>query len=215
MHLVPNQLIELITDEFTDPQILRTRIEDVYDDVLVVAAPSKKGVVIPLRVGTTVRVEFTMTSSMQEGRFKNIAILEKRFETNVPVLQFRLLGKWEKTQEREFVRVPVLLDALFYPIEDGMIGDAITGIILNLSGGGFHFRSSHPFELNDEIKVSFYIDDVQITTKAQLIRFIPGEKGRDYGFYFVDLLEQYRKDIIKYVFQRQIDMAEMTNEERK
>lgn len=216
MHLVPNQLIELIVGDVNNPQILRTRVEDVYDDVLVVAAPSKKGVLVPLHVGTTVRIEFTMTTFAQEGRFKNMAILEKRFETNVPVLQFRLRGKWEKTQEREFVRVPVLLDALCYPVEeDGSIGEAVSGVILNLSGGGFHFQSSHHFEPNDKIKISFYIEDVQITSKAQLIRYIPGENGRDYGFYFIELLEQHRKDIIKYVFQRQIDVAEMTKKQRE
>lgn len=208
MKVVPNQLIELITNDSSEPETLRTRVEDVYDDILVVAAPSKHGVIVPLRVGTTVTLEFKVTSAVQEGRFKNTAILEKRFETNVPVLQFRLQGKWEKTQERKFVRVPVLLDAVFYPLkEDGEMGAATNGVVLNLSGGGFHFRSSYTFELNDMIKISFYVDEVQVTTKAQLVRYIPGEKDRDYGFYFIDLLEQHRKAIIKYVFQRQIDMV--------
>jgi len=87
------------------------------------------------------------------------------------------------------------------------MGAATNGVVLNLSGGGFHFRSSYTFELNDKIKISFYVDEVQVTTKAQLVRYIPGEKDRDYGFYFIDLLEQHRKAIIKYVFQRQIDMV--------
>lgn len=48
MKVVPNQLIELITNDSSEPETLRTRVEDVYDDILVVAAPSKHGVIVPL-----------------------------------------------------------------------------------------------------------------------------------------------------------------------
>lgn len=213
MQVMPNQLVELHLESAAGPQVYRTRVEDVYDDFLVVGAPMQRGQLVPIRVGTALRIEFKVQNALKEGRFRNQAILEKRFQTNIPLLQFRLLGTWEKTQERSFVRVPVFIDAVFVvqSTEGGEV-QAHTGLLLNLSGGGFQLRTSYPFELDDEVNISFYLEKRQIVAKAFVARFVPTDNGHDLGFSFVDLLEQTRQAIIKFVFKRQIDLAEMSRE---
>ena len=209
MQLLPNQLIELHVDSGGGTDIYRTRVEDAYDDLLIVGAPIKQGTLVPLRLGTRLDVQFKMKSNLQEGRFNNKAIIEKRFRANLPVLQLRLLGTWEKIQERNFLRVPVSLDILFVTYGEGVESPPQSALMLDLSGGGFLLRSVHPFELDDEIRVSFSLKEHQISADATLVRLVPTDSGVDYGFAFLDLPEQVRQVIIKFVFQRQITLADL------
>ena len=212
MQVLPNQLVELRLENSNGPQVFRTRVEDAYDDLLIVGSPLRQGYVVPIRVGTELIVEFKRQEGVQEGRFTNTAIVEKRFSANVPLLQLRLLGTWEKTQDRMFVRVPVHFDAVFVPLKDGEEGTHQKGVILNISGGGFLLRASYPFELNDEVRISFHLGTEQINAQAVLARFISLETGQDYGFSFIDLPEHIRKRIIQFAFKRQIELAELTKE---
>lgn len=215
MQILPNQLVELHIENANGPQVYRTRIEDVYDDLLVVGAPLQKGVLVPIRVGAKLDVQFKLSDPLQEGRFKNTAIVDKRFKAKIPLLQLRLLGEWTKTQERMFLRVPVFIDALFFPLQEENKITAQTGIILNLSGGGFMLRSTFSFKLSDKVKIVFDVEEEHISAVAQVVRFIKTEEGCDYGFSFIDLPEQVRKNIIKFVYKRQIYLAEMAREARE
>ncbi len=209
MQLLPNQLVELHVESGGGTEVYRTRVEDAYDDLLIVGVPIRQGTFVPLRLGTRLNVQFKMKSHLQEGRFTNGAIIEKRFRTNLPVLQLRLLGTWEKTQERNFLRVPVSFDVLFVTLEDGVESPPQSALMLDLSGGGFLVRSSHPFELGDEMRISFTLRENQITAEAILVRLVPTDSGVDYGFAFLDLPEQIRQVIIKFVFQRQLILADL------
>lgn len=209
MQLLPNQLVELHVESGGGTEVYRTRVEDAYDDLLIVGVPIRQGTFVPLRLGTRLNVQFKMKSHLQEGRFTNGAIIEKRFRTNLPVLQLRLLGTWEKTQERNFLRVPVSFDVLFVTREDGVESPPQSALMLDLSGGGFLVRSSHPFELGDEMRISFTLRENQITAEAILVRLVPTDSGVDYGFAFLDLPEQIRQVIIKFVFQRQLILADL------
>lgn len=214
MQVVPNQLVELHLDTGDGRQVFRTRVEDAYDDIVLVGAPLQQGHVVPIRVGTQLQIEFILKGQIQEGRFGNTAIVEKRVRTQVPLLQLRLLGDWEKKQKRDFVRVPVHIDAVVVPKqEDGSELPAQTALILNLSGGGFLLRSAHPFQLEDEVRVSFRVGDEQIVAAAHVARMVLTETGQDYGFAFLDIPEKMRKVIIQFVFKRQIELAALARED--
>lgn len=214
MRIVPNQLVELHLDSPGGPQVYRTRVEDAYDDLLVVGAPLEQGAIVPIRIGTELRIEIKLRGPGQEGRFSNQAIVEKRFRTTLPLLQLRLLGSWQKTQERMFVRVPVFIDAVVVPIQEG--GEELpaqAGVILNLSGGGFLLRSSHPFQIDDELRISFRLGGEQLATRAFVVRMVPHDNGQDYGCSFLNIPERMRKTIIQFVFKRQIELADISGED--
>ena len=84
MQLIPNQLVELHLDSPGGPQIYRTRVEDVYDDIVVMGAPLERGSVVPIRIGTEVTIQFKKEGIWSRGRFSNRAVVEKRFRTAVP-----------------------------------------------------------------------------------------------------------------------------------
>lgn len=212
MQVMPNQLVELHLENSSETKVYRTRVEDAYDDLLIVGAPLEKGQLVPIRVGTKLHVEVKWEDSLQGSRFRNEVIVEKRFTANIPLLQLRLLGTWEKNQERMFVRVPVNFDAIFVPMVDGVEESPQTGVVLNLSGGGFLLRTSYPFEAGSEIRISFRLGTEQIEAQASLARLVVTETGHDFGFAFVNLPEQVRKTIIQFVFRRQIELAELAKE---
>lgn len=213
MQVLPNQLIELHLESTSGLQIFRTRVEDVYEDLLIIGAPLRQGHLVPIRVGTKLVVQFKLQGSVQEGRFTSMAIVEKRFTANVPLIQLRLLGTWEKTQERSFVRVPVFVDTVFVPLpnkgeENQEEGPLQTGIMLNLSGGGFMLRTAYDFSDDEEIRISFELAGMPITAWARLARIISNKDERpDFGFSFLELTDSVREHIIRYVFKRQIDQA--------
>jgi c-di-GMP-binding flagellar brake protein YcgR len=215
MQVLPNQLVELHVETNSGLEIYRTRVEDAFDDLLIVGAPIKQGVLVPIRIGTRLNVQFRVYRSVNEGRYNNEAIVEKRFRANVPLLQLRMLGSWEKIQERYFLRVPVSIDCLFEVLsEDEAERTPQSGVMLDLSGGGFLLRTSRPLQPNDGIRVSFNLKDTQITANAVVARLVEADAGFDYGICFVDIPERLRQVIIKFVFQRQIALAEMTRDDR-
>lgn len=216
MQVVPNQLVELHLENSGGRQIFSTRVEDAYDDLVIVGAPLQQGHVVPIRVGAKLNVEFKLYDSISEGRFRSSAIVEKRFTAkNIPLLQLRLLGDWEKIQERMFVRVPVHIDALFVPLHEAdPQAPAKPGLIVNLSGGGFCLRSQVAFEIGQKIWISFRLEENQIKSGALLARFVPTENGQDFGFAFSDIPAKMRQQIIKFVFKRQIDLAEISRNDR-
>lgn len=219
MQVFPNQLVELQIGG--TPEVYKSRIEDAYDDLVIIGAPFHRGSLVPIRVGTRLSIDFKVSTTILDGRFRNEAIVEKRYySNNVPLLQLRLLGEWTKTQERSFVRVPVFFDAVFLTLLEQKHQEkveeqpAYTGVILNLSGGGFMLRTNYELKIEDQIKVSFYIDKTQIVSDAEVTRLIPNDNGNDYGLRFLDLPEQVRTMIIRFVYQRQIELAEMAKEQR-
>ncbi|HHY16079.1 MAG TPA: hypothetical protein GX521_08395 [Firmicutes bacterium] len=213
MQIFPNQLVELHLDSTGGPLVLRTRVEDAHDNILLVGAPLQRGNLVPIRVGTKLGIEFKSTDAAKEGRFCSEAVVERRFTAKIPLLQLRLLHEWAKTQDRRFVRVPVFIDAVFVPTQEGEELEARTGVILNLSGGGFLLRTAFSFNPDDEIKVSFNVEDQSVVAFAYLARFVPTEKGHDYGFAFIELSEQVRMNIIRYVYKRQIELRSMARED--
>ncbi len=211
----PNQLIELQLEEKNGPKVYRTRVEDAYDNLILVGAPLEKGTLVPVRVGTVIKIEFRLADSLHEGRFTNEAIVEKRFKSKIPLLQLRLLGDWEKQQDRRFVRVPVFIDAILTPIIEAEKQPEQAGIILNLSGGGFLLRTSYTFALEDFTEIAFKMEAESVVALAKVARLVISKSEQDYGFGFVDLREKTRQAIIQYVFKRQLELAALARRKRE
>ncbi len=210
MQLLPNQLVELHVEHSGGLDLFRTRVEDSFDDLVIVGAPIKKGTIVPLRIGSQLEIQFKSKDGVQTGRYTNQARVEKRSPSKIHVIQLRVLGTWEKIQERDFLRVPVSIDAVFERCWDDAPGELPqSGLMRDLSAGGFLLSSAHPFELNDKILVTFTLKDESIAAQAEMVRLVPTESGVDYGFAFLELPERVRQLIIKFVFQRQIALAEL------
>src|SRR5262245_52808958 len=103
--LTVGQRIELNTGSQWRP----TRLED-HDDTdtrLVIAWPTdRERRLIPLKVGDTVQIAVT---TPQDAMYSAPARVEKATNDDLPLVDLRVLGEWQRSQRRNAVRVPVAI----------------------------------------------------------------------------------------------------------
>ncbi len=201
----PNHTIALRT---LDPSyvVYRTRVEDVTEHGLLVAAPIQSGHVVPLSIGTKLELSYVQDSGSQQGRYTTMGMIEHRYNDRIPVLQIRVSQPWERTQERDFVRVDVLLTAKYCRIFYGEPEGSHTGQVTNISGGGFLLVTDQPLAVGQRLWLSVTVDDTVLETFGSVQRVEPvPDTGYGNGVAFEDLDEKSRQIIIQFVFKRQLE----------
>lgn len=194
----PNQNIELIIANEAD-KVYLSRIEDIDDDHLVVAAPMENGVLVAVRQETSVLISYKRVGPVAEGRYQASGIIKRRFrQENVPVLLIRLTSDWKKNQQRDFVRVNVLLEGIYNGLNECIVKD--------LSGGGLLFAAEEELEVGSVVFIDLKLDQNVIRLHGNIVRAVPKESGYEYGMSFINLDEQTRQLIIQFVYKRQIEI---------
>ena len=205
MRLKPNQMVELVV--FDTQQVYQSRVEDVSENEVLVAAPSHQGVIIPMRVNSAVHIVYHEDNPKYEGRYRALATLIRRVKGNLPCLLFRIEGPWERIQNRDYVRVDVLLDGALKLINDNDDIQFQDCTIKNISGGGLIFIFDDSLNENDLIKMKVLIEDKTILVKGRIVRKINEENSVwYYGMVFVDIDEKVRQELIRFVYKRQLEL---------
>lgn len=121
-----------------------------------------------------------------------------------------------KIQRREYVRVDTTLDAAVHPMDNEFI--PLTTVTTDISAGGTAIllpktANIHQGQvLNVWFSLPFQNKTVEyIKTCAKVIRLIPMENGQNYKapLQFVDIDETSRQAIIRFCFQKQIQIRRM------
>lgn len=206
MAIRPNQNIYLYIETYSGTQVYRTRVEDVYDNIVIVAAPIEQGTLVPIRLGTELNIEYKDTSAKSQGRYRAPAIVETRQRGQVATISLRLVGEWQKIQDRQFVRVDVFIEATYALV----LGDEVQGIrtciVRNLSGGGLWMDAEEELCEGDFIWICLPLEQETIQTYGEIVRKRETETGFGYGVSFINLPESERKTVIRYVYQRQLEL---------
>ena len=206
MAIRPNQNIYLYIETYSGTQVYRTRVEDVYDNIVIVAAPIEQGTLVPIRLGTELNIEYKDTSAKSQGRYRAPAIVETRQRGQVATISLRLVGEWQKIQDRQFVRVDVFIEATYALV----LGDEVQGIrtciVRNLSGGGLWMDAEEELCEGDFIWICLPLEQDTIQTYVEIVRKLETETGFGYGVSFINLPESERKTVIRYVYQRQLEL---------
>jgi len=209
-----------------------SRVEDMNDRVIVLAAPIYKGALVRLRAGK-VRVRFIHKDAMYV--FES-PVLEQR-PSPIPVVVVALPEKVKREQRREYVRVPWLIPAKFLPLSEQEMNigpkdyskvwetklfDVFDGVIKDLSGGGIRFNVSkkwvdiYNIAVGSRLIASFHIEFEllgrkyarNLMEKIEIVREVPvnSKLNAEYGAKFVDIPERDRDFIIRAVLQRQREL---------
>lgn len=201
MLLNPNQRVELIVGEGEDRRVFITRVEDLNEpgEYLLLAAPIVNGEIVPIRRETAVTVSFYCHEVPHQGRYQATGVVERRLKDNsVPVLLIKLTSEWKKIQLRDFVRVSVLIDAIYNGTSPCLIRD--------ISGGGLLCVAQEELATGSKIYIDLPIERTLLRVYCRILRAVQSERGWEYGCIFEDIDEASRQKIIQYVYKRQIEL---------
>ncbi|MBI2939775.1 MAG: flagellar brake domain-containing protein [Chloroflexi bacterium] len=188
-----------------------SRIEDVVDDTLVLAAPMRGGDVIRLEQGQ--KILLSVMRRMNPYFFETTVVSNRAEST--PLLVVKRPPDNTGVPKRQYIRVEVLIDPVqIWVEEDGKYGKTIRGMLLNISAGGclLMARESIPEHANILLKFSLPLNFGQMMVNGETLRTWErvGDGGRTYrtSVSFRDVPDKDRDRVIKFVFQRERELRQ-------
>lgn len=175
-----------------------SRIELVNKDTLWFAAPQERGTLVPVSPGEVLEVYII---GENEVFFFEGEVQDRVKRGNIAYVVFAMPDTVVRKQRRNYVRFDAVLPVLLKREER-----TFSGTTKNISGGGMlvQLRESRDvFELREELFFLLSLDGRDIVGRAQIVRKDgPGL----YAFQFSEIADQDRESIIKYIFQKQIEL---------
>lgn len=214
MKLKLNQKITLIVDEAPYNGEYQSRIEDLNKDWVSIAYPTQSGVLVPIRVGTKVRV--IVTDELAAYDFTGF--VESRETQPIPVLKIAIPAEVKRIQRREYVRLDVILPAtIFLGVTDSMGFKTET---LDVSGGGcklaiseYHYQLLYDYLKQQEkprFRILFEVTDerdnqINIHCLGKLQRKGELERKSWIAVEFRRIDKKTREEIIRFVYRKQLE----------
>jgi c-di-GMP-binding flagellar brake protein YcgR len=175
-----------------------SRIEFVNGERLWFAAPQERGTLVPVSIGETLEV---YVIGDNEVFFFEGEVQDRVKRGNIAYVVFAMPEKVIRKQRRNYVRFEAVLPVLLKKAEK-----AFPGTTKNISGGGMlvQLREGRDvFDPKEELLFLLSLDGRDIVGRAQVVRKDgPGL----YAFQFSEITDRDREDIIKYIFQKQIEL---------
>lgn len=175
-----------------------SRIEFVNRDTLWLAAPQERGTLVPVSLGETLEVYIVGENEVFffEGKVK-----DRVKKGNIAYVVFDMPENVVRKQRRNYVRFEAVLPVLLKKEEK-----SFPGTTKNISGGGMlvQLREGRDvFDSREELLFLLSLDGRDIIGRARVVRKDgPGL----YAFQFSEITDQDRESIIKYIFQKQIEL---------
>ncbi len=205
-----NQRIQIeLMDENGQIERYPSRIENIHDNEIIVVAPIKDRVTVPIPVDTSLLV--TVWDHCSAYNFQTKVI--KRSNLRLPLLHLAVPPCINRIQQRDFVRVPLSLEVIASFVHPQSGYQEIKCVTKDISGGGLMliFTKSPPFTKEIEVDISFSLENEEIRARGKVAWLnletdVSGIQRYLVGIKFISISEKARGRIIKYVFQRQIEL---------
>lgn len=186
-----------------------SRVEDVGNEKITCAMPSQKGILIPLKIGETVKILMTKSDGIYSFASP---VLDRGLEP-LPIFSVCYPSSIERHQRRKYFRIPMSLD-LELAVERTcqrtgrkLISEQQNGLILNLSGGGIYFISRKKLEINDRLRINFMLPNGlefdKLACQVNREEILREKQQFRYSAEFTHISERIRERIIAYVFEYQ------------
>ena len=199
--LVLGLAVELVVSEGEYVGKYRTRIEEVGERILAVAAPINDGEVVPLREGTKVKLIFWDETAAYSFEGK----IMQRIAVPIPMFILELPDTVAKVQRRNFVRVPAVYPMSFRSVTREGLSDFQNGTLLDISGGGMRFLTKDRVENQSLLYVHITLPKGELKTPVRVCRVETMDDSKRYrvSVEFHDISERERDQIIHCVFDIQ------------
>jgi c-di-GMP-binding flagellar brake protein YcgR len=212
LHLM--QKIEVFDDypEIGHRRIYRSRIEDIGDNYVTIAAPFAGGYFLPPRHNRT----FTGCVAGNGCSYHFKMSLLSYTNDPVPLWRVTFPAEIKRVQMRSFVRLDITMHIsveLAGPDGQPRVIDTLTK---DISAGGLRLVMVKPPTVGEKVKLTLPLDDdVVVAADGKVIRVVP--PGEDFHKYeviieFVKIAEKIRGQIVKFIFKKQIERRKKETE---
>lgn len=180
-------------------------LEIIEPDELVIRGPMKKTQLVLLHKGEEIEISYYVEN---KGRFIFTAKVISRELNKMYTLRIKKISEIRKIQLRNYYRLPVTLEIekIFPVINDDNKVFIEKCEAKDISGGGLKLYCNYQHVVEDEVYLKFKLENKLIDAKAKVVR-IEEIENLNYkyciGITFVDIEEQIRDFIVKYIFEQQ------------
>lgn len=207
--LIPGTRIRLRSLESPGKPAHITRVEEVSDRWLAVQRPTHHYQPVRLYPGTPVEVRVVRTTP-PEGIYRAETVVLGETRQRVPLLRLEPPGRWERSQLREYFRVPAMRPVRVRPLQEGGDVPWLEGHTRDLSGGGCQVMLPTALEQGARVEVELELPDAvhRLVGSIQRVQVDPdaGQLPVAIGIKFEQVSERQREEIIRYAFERQIEL---------
>ncbi len=202
--LFPGAAIELILPDGDYKGNYHTRVDEVGERLLSVAAPYLQGQVIPLREGTV--LEAVYYDEVSSYSFDTRII--RRIAVPIPVFVLDFTDEIRKIQRRNYVRIPAFYPVSFRMVTKEGLSDPKNAHMLDLSGGGISFKTLEKLENKSLVYTMLKLPSGDLNTPARVCRVQKIDDTNAYSISaeFYEISERDRDRIIRCVFELQRTM---------
>jgi len=197
--------ISIVIDEAGtgNRRVYNSRIEDMGNESLTIAAPYSQGYFLNPRLGE----KYTVSISAADCSYVFKAALLNYIRQPIPLWEITLPTALERQQLRSFVRLDVILDIRLevFTAEKTVI-DTLTK---DVSAGGLRIMINKPIPVGTKLNMFLSLsEDEKLEAEGEVVRIISPEEEHDkyeVAIRFSEIKERIRSRIVKYIFKKQIE----------
>lgn len=194
-------------------RVYSTKIEEIEEDTIIIGAPVHKGVVLPFRPGQQLIVGIPKEDALY-GFYTEV--VDRGKINDIPVLRIRKGKQSKRIQRRKYVRINGISKVDIKILKRSEKGDEVIYFDRrkirekNISGGGMLIVSPEALSIGTILEISISLPHFGVVrTVGEVVRYQKIEDEYEIGISFVNLSEKDREKIIKYVYQRQVELKRL------
>ncbi|MCF6097056.1 flagellar brake protein [Thermovorax subterraneus] len=192
--------VEIEVERDKQKILLPSKVEDIENERYFLGMPFFEGKIFFLESEETIKIYFAKNNSFYYIQGK---VVEKKYAP-IPVIGVVLDGKPEKNQRRNYFRVQVMRRIKLRPIDSD---SWMKAFLVDLSASGALIYFGRQLEKGDFVELKLPLDFKELELKARVVRIEKDQLRRvqqyNVGVQFIDISEQQRDDIIKFVLAEQ------------
>jgi len=202
----PTQKVDVLIDDAATgkKRVFNSRIEDIQENRLIIAAPYSQGYFLPPHSGREIHARVTSNDCAF------LFMVKLRSYVHDPVALWTI--SWptdvERVQMRSYVRFEVLLDVRLMIIDEDN-AKPISTITKDISAGGLRVMMGTPLPVGTQLDIAFNLDEENVVeAKGEVVRIIRPKADHDkyaVAIRYSQIDEKVRGKVIKFIFKKQIE----------
>lgn len=204
--------IEILKSVGEKNRIYPSQVLDMLDEnTYIISGPIHKNSLVPLHIGEIIKIVYIKEN---KGRYMFDAKILEREHKKIYRFKIMKIGKMKRLQQRKYYRLDICIP--IKKIFSLKIGNEIKSIeekclTKDLSGNGMKLMCNFNHKTGDLIKCLFKIYDKEIDLNAEVVRVEKiknGEFTYALGINFIDIKNEDREAIIKFIFEKERSLIE-------